>query len=277
MGSLVRFFFTKYFWINLIIGLILISAGIYTTMRVIDDYTLHGQSITVPDLTGFKMDELADFMADKNLQDTIIDSIYYENKPKGVVLEQNPPPGFQVKEGRKIYLTISARTVPQLAMPTLADLTSRQAIAKLETYGLVSGDMIFEPSNCSGCVLRAEMNGEELESGEMVNKGSVIDLVLGGGSSDEVIPVPDLSGLTFGEASSLLKSRGLNVGAPVYYGCETEEDTLIHAKVFKQLPTANEESFINLGNQVLLFLSPEEDVPEGDSIDSNETTPEDGL
>ncbi|RMG79088.1 MAG: PASTA domain-containing protein [Bacteroidetes bacterium] len=252
--SFFKFLFSKYFVINLIIAALLTTALVFGVLKYIEKYTLHNQSVTVPDFRGMHKSEVFQFAEEHQLIAIINDSVYNFEEPKGVVLDQNPMPEKQVKQGRKIYLTINATQPPKVAVPNLKDLSLRQATAILESYGLKIGELQYKPDPCVNCVLEMKIGDQTIEPKTMIEKGKTIDLVLGAGTSNEVIPLPFLLNLTFEEAKLLLNSKGLNIGHPVYEDCATKEDSA-KAKIFKQIPPYDSKAVINLGKTVNVFLT----------------------
>ncbi len=253
LSKIFHFIFSKAFWLNLVIaGLFLFFAG-KKLLAYLDEITLHGQTIIVPDFRKMKIEKLDEFVADKKIQYIIIDSVYMADKPKGAVTEQDPPANSQVKEGRKIYLTVNAKTALRVALPDLADVTLRQATAILEYYGLRIGNKKYIPDQCFNCVLRMEMNGTKAESGAMIEKNSVIDLVLGQGQSTDLAPIPDLYGKTLSEVEMLLSSASLNYLAVSYENCKTKEDSLA-ARILRQSPHFEKDVAINLGSTINVWL-----------------------
>src|SRR5690606_38164812 len=142
---------SKFFLINIAVYLALIVLVFWLIFRSLSTYTLHGETITVPDLTGFNQHELKNFLEDKNLTYFIMDSIFDENAAMGAVIGQNPLPGIQVKKDRKIYLTINAKQPQKVQFPNLKDVTLRQAYAVLETYGINVSDLKYKPDQCVNC------------------------------------------------------------------------------------------------------------------------------
>lgn len=244
--------------VNLVIAAAITAGGLWYVFHYLNNYTMHGETITVPDFRGFKMNELDEFIKDKHLQYVITDSVYDGDKPKGVVLEQSPKPESQVKDGRKVYLTVNAINTPKVKLPEIKDLSIRQATAKIESYGLKVGDLISMPSSCVNCALGMEIKGKEVEAGTMVDQNTVVDVLLGIGESDEVIPVPFLLNLTYAQAKTWTRSLSINIGAVNFEDCATEEDSL-NARIYKQLPESNDDNVINLGGSMDLWLT-------GDSI-----------
>lgn len=252
--SILKYFFTRFFLINLAIYAVLLVVVLWLIFSSISSYTLHGETITVPDMKGFNKHELANFLSDKNLQYVIMDSVFDETASLGAVIAQNPLPGVQVKKGRKIYLTINAMQPQKVHFPNLRDVTLRQAYAILETYGIEVADLKYKPDQCVNCVLGAMIDSTEINPGTLMQKGTAITLVLGSGLSNEAITVPVLINLSLAQIAEKLKPLGLNLGSINYEDCTTTEDSL-SAKVFRQIPDYGVDSRIFLGQSIDVFLT----------------------
>src|SRR3982751_5811319 len=135
-GNLRNFLKSKTFLFNLlgIIALALIS--FFMLYNWLNNYTHHGESITVPDVRGLTEEKLVRFINDKHLRYKIVDSLFEDSKVPGTVIEQDPKPDSKVKENRTIYLTVNSSRPPKVKMPDLADVSFRQAEAILQTFGL---------------------------------------------------------------------------------------------------------------------------------------------
>ncbi len=120
----------------------------------------------------------------------VIDSVYTTLVPRGCVAEQNPKPGFKVKKWRNILLTINAFRPEMVAMPDLINLPLRQANSLIESSGLVIGKKSYKPDLSIDVVLNQLHNGKEIAAGDSLQKGSIIDLVLGKGYSNQMTSVP---------------------------------------------------------------------------------------
>jgi beta-lactam-binding protein with PASTA domain len=273
--NLFKFLFSKTFVLNAIIALVITGGGLWYVFQYLDEYTLHGQTITVPDFKGYKTSELESFIKDKQLNYVIADSIFDGKKPKGTVLDQHPKPESQVKDGRKIYLTVNAMNTPRVKLPEIQDLSIRQATARLESYGFTVGELIPLPSNCSDCALGMKYKGEEVEAGFSVNDNSEIDIIIGVGESGEVIPVPFLLNLDLATAKDWLKSLSVNGIVISIEDCETAEDSLT-AKIYKQSPEKSDENTVNLGGSIDLWLTVDS-VKLMDFLPDSLSTPIDSL
>lgn len=255
MINFFRFLFSKVFVINLLIALLLICGGVYATLSYLDDFTLHGQTQKVPKLKGEFWHDVDGLLADGDFSAVVADSIFLKEVEGGKIIDQDPVEGYEVKQGRKIYLTVSAYAPPQISMPDLNDMSLRQATTLLETFGLEVGELTYKPDVCANCILEQLYEGKEVHAGTSIPKGSVIDLVLGQGLSNELTNVPYLIEFTADLAADLLKAKYLNVGSLNYDQTVETADDSANALVYRQVPFYTVEPAIPMGSSVDLFLT----------------------
>jgi eukaryotic-like serine/threonine-protein kinase len=210
--------------------------------------TNHGQTITVPDLKHMSLDELETFLDDRDLRYEVSDCTFVAGGLPLTVAAQYPQAGANVKEGRKIYLTVVKRTAPTLPMPNLIDLTSRSAELLLRSSGLVMGDLTYEPDLGKNKVLRQYAGGQEIKAGTLVAKGTKIDLVVGDGEGNVYFPTPDVTNLPYDEAATAIQGAGLRVGVRVPVD-DPEQEV---GTVIKQKPRAGER--IRVGQSVDVWV-----------------------
>ncbi len=267
-----KFLTTKIFLKNILIAFgigffLLVSSLIW--LRV---FTHHGQALTVPDLTGLTLEEVDVVANSKKIRYNVTDSVFYKELPRGTVVKQNPRQGSKVKENRTIYVSMNAMNPERIAMPTVTGVSLRQARAILETYGLNLGKISYKPDIAVNNVLQQKLDGTDIESGSMVIKGSVIDLVLGRGLSDQTTVVPDLVGADVYSAKGVLADRFLNYGAIVYDNSVATALDTIFAFVWKQNPPVIEEVRLQLGSNVDLWVTVDSTrLPQPDSLLMEET------
>ena len=101
--------------------------------------------ITVPNLIETNIEE-----AGKNLEKAglKIGSITEmpSNKPSGIIIEQNPPPGTEVKGNTKIDLVIArGESEEGVIIPELKGMSIEEAIKELERWGLKVGSVETKP------------------------------------------------------------------------------------------------------------------------------------
>jgi beta-lactam-binding protein with PASTA domain len=239
----------KRFYINLVVILLLTAGIVWLTLTAIDKFTRHGQEISVPDFTGLYYNELGENPDFSRFDFLVIDSIYEPTKEKGTIIHQDPKPESLVKEGRTIYLTVVAINPKMVTVPLLKDLSLRQATSLLQTYNLKVGKLSYEPDIARNAVLRTLYRGEELDSGVQVVAGSAIDLVLGLGEQQELIPVPILIGLHRSEAIKVLHEYSLNIGEEHF---DEGDDTSL-VRIYRQNPNFTTKSVAKYGSDVELW------------------------
>ena len=217
----------------------------------LSSYTSHGKTIKVPDFTGVKLGELDKFVSDKKVKYLVVDSIYDTKSPKGTVIKQEPEPKAEVKDGRTIYLYVNSILPPSVVMPKLIDRSLRQAQAMLTTYGLKLGKVKFIPDQCANCVLDQLVKGKKIEQGAIIAKGTLVNLVVGKGLSEEEVGVPCLYGLTRKEAIEKLTDASLSAGSITF----DEPKDSATAKVYRQSPKCGKDKNIKMGSIIDLFFT----------------------
>jgi beta-lactam-binding protein with PASTA domain len=185
----------------------------------------------------------------------IIDSIYTTVVPRGCIAEQNPKPGFKVKKWRNIILTINAFHPEMVAMPNLVNLPKRQALLVVESSGLEVGELKYKPDISIDVVIDQQYKGRNIREGDSLQKGSVVDLILGKGLSNQRTPVPDLLGLKLDPAKSKILGSSLNLGTFVYDNTIKNDSDTLNAIVYKQNPEFKEDATLQLGSAIYLWLT----------------------
>jgi beta-lactam-binding protein with PASTA domain len=253
--SLKDFLTSRVFLKHLILAILLVLIIIIFTLQRLKSYTQHGQSFPVPDFTGLTLHEIEPIAEQNDMQYEIIDSVHFAGAKPGVVVEQVPEANARVKRNRVVLLTINSTVPEKVTLPKLTDISFRQAQALIENCGIVLGNITYEPSEYNNLVLKVEQNANELKQGDIIFKGSSVDLIIGSSSGNQDTPLPNLTGLTFNFADSLLKNNFLNTGVVIYDGTViTSEDTL-SAFVWKQYPSIKNARIVSLGTSVDLWFT----------------------
>lgn len=234
----------KKFVIQILLSGVAMLVVSFLLLKSLDLYSRHGKHITVPHVVDVKAEAALEKLDDEGLEGILTDSLYEDGKEPGVILEQNPTGGSEVKKGRKVYLLVSTGTPPMVEVPDLRDLSLREANAVLETKGLKLGNVGKRPG--PGAVLDMKFNGRSLPPKSKLEKGSKIDVVVGTGMGEGLVPVPDLSGMNRAEVISILSSMNLGLGFEKF---ENVKDSS-RAKVTRQYPSATDEPSINVGEVI---------------------------
>lgn len=249
-----KFIFSKSFLINIAILIVLVVAVVFLIDKSLDSYTNHGESISVPSLEGLTEKEIEQILTEKDLRYEILDSVFVDKKPKGVVIDQNPRAEELVKKNRKIYITLTKITAPKILLPDVIDMSQRLAVAKLESYG-IKVKVEYKPSEHQGIAIGYELKGKSVFPNEKIDLGSFITLIVGTGKGDGKVMVPYLKNLNKEEANQLLQTSLLSLGLEIYdETCITSTDSA-GAKVYKQTPSYGENSVLNIGSSVDIYLT----------------------
>lgn len=171
-------------------------------MLWLDKWTRHGDTIIVPSVKTFSYAKASQTLEAEGLLAILSDSVYDKRTAPGTVIEQNPKAGTVVKEGREIYLTINAFSSKMVTLPSLTDISVRQARSILEGLEIKKVVEKRVPSDFKDLVLAVRYKGVRLSPGARVPVSATIELEVGEGfhdvveldsiSSEEAIPVEQL-------------------------------------------------------------------------------------
>ncbi|MDT8308396.1 MAG: PASTA domain-containing protein [Bacteroidales bacterium] len=179
------FFKSRIFLINIavIVGVSIVL--IWAAFKFLDIYSRHGQTYMVPDFLGRVPSEIKENPDFKNFEFQIIDSVYDNTLPGGVVFSQDPLPGTEVKKNRTIYLSIVQSSPEMVELPDLGN-TERQALSQIAAYGFNVGKINRVHSRYPGLLIDFYYMGKKIKPGIKLPKGSKIDLDIGDGNHSGV-------------------------------------------------------------------------------------------
>ena len=208
-----KFFLKNIFlMITLVVSIIFFMFYLYFPI-----ITNHGDTITVPNLIGMKLEDLDEFLSDRDLRYEVLDDSSYSSEyPPLTVLLQNPSENDKVKENRKIYLTLNSSVPPKIKMPKIINGSVKNAQLILKSYDLKLGDISYVPDMARNAVLKIYINGDSINENDLILKGSIIDLEVGNGLGNQVFDAPDLINLGLEEAKFTIIGSGLRLGNIIY-------------------------------------------------------------
>ncbi len=99
------------------------------------------------------------------------------------------------------------------------------------------------------------ITGKKIHEGDSLQKGSVIDLVLGKGLSNQRTSVPDLMGMKLEPAKNKILGSSLNLGTFVYDNTIINGVDTVNAFVYKQNPEFKIDATLQLGSSIYLWLT----------------------
>lgn len=247
--GIIKSLFNKIIWLNVLIAIVLTILIIWISLFVLDSYTNHGETITVPNLMDLTIEEMEEQLDLLSLQYKLQDSTYVVDKPPMVIVGQNPKPLSKVKENRRIYLTLNSRYPPKIQMPDLREKHIDEVMLLLKSKDLKLGKRSYKPGIGENTVLEQKIDGERVIPGSMIYKGSIVDLTLAGGQSIE-INTPNLIGLNTEEAENTLYGSNLWLGGLLYDETVNDSST---ALVYKQTPQKGQQ--ILMGEAIDIYLT----------------------
>lgn len=240
---------------NIVLSVLILLVGLFLVLQSLKIYTRHNNNLSVPNFTGFTLEEALNYATIRDLRIEVSDSVYLNEYERGTVVDQHPKPDFKVKKNRKIFLTMNAVNPERVVMPDLVELTARQARARLESFGLKTGEISYEPDIGINIVLAQKINGMDILPGDSIIKGSAIDLILGKGLSDEVTVVPKLVGHKLDEAKIIASDMFLSIGAVVSDATLLTEEDKDSAQIFRQEPAPGREFMLPLGSSIDVWIT----------------------
>jgi len=234
----------------------MLSFALFLWLKLLSVFTLHNKHLIVPDFRNIHINSMDSLTRINHMRYVVIDSIVDVKKQKGIVIHQDPFPGSKVKKNRCIYLTINALQQRTVLFPDINDYTLRQAIRSLESIGLKAGRLDYKADIAKNRVLAYKINGIDIKPGQELYEGTIVDLVVGNGLSDNLVLVPNLVGLLKEEAKSILKLSSLNIGAEIFDSSILDSSNCF---VVKQHPKYNDKRMVNIGSSIDLFYSKDYD------------------
>lgn len=249
-------FFKRYPWVlHLLIMLGVSLVVLIVAFQIIRIYARQGQEYELPDMVGHNVSEL---LADNpiELDVVVMDSIFRPGQEGGLILTQDPKGGTKVKKGRKLYITMTAYTPEDAVLPELVGLTVRQAVSELSAAGLQAGKLKFVEDPYKNNVIEQTCKGKTIYAGQQIERGSMIDLLVGLGDGSGRSVVPFVLGRTSDRARRDILSASLNVGHEHFGGVKNRST----AVVVRQDPDYTGVSKYTYGTSVELWYRDADDV-----------------
>lgn len=149
----------------------------------LDFWTFHGATAIVPDIKHKSYAEASSALRVNGLSIEISDSIYDRTMAPGTVVESWPKAGAVVKEGRQVYVTVTAFSPKQvtISMPLTGNVSSRQATSYLRGIGITDVRLEHVPSQFADLVVGARYGDTPLSVGSVIPVTATVTLQVGTG------------------------------------------------------------------------------------------------
>lgn len=257
--KIVRFIFSKFFWINILLASATLYGVFYYTMDNLDKYTNHNIKIEVPNLLGIQIKNLNDSLEKLELRYEIRDSIYSENHPMGMIIQQDPKPHSEnfpnyIKPNRNLYLTIVKKQEIYKSIPDLMSNVYSKNIgkSKLEMLGF-KVELEMRNHKDRDKVLEITHQDEIVKAGRKLLKGATLKLIYGSGNKGKPIELPDFTGMNIYLAINKASEIGLELEIN-YNDSVLDFKDSNRAVIYNQYPDPqiNNKSFISIGSLVII-------------------------
>jgi len=182
--TLKDFLQSKVFFKQLAFAFLIVVVVIFGVLQYLDYATNHGEEIPVPDIRKMNLEKAEEALDAVDLEYVVLDTVDFKaDYPPFTIVQQDPLPKVNVKDGRKIYVKLNSAGYSNITVPDIIQKTYRAALPALKTVGLEEGKKTYKPYLAKDVVLEIWQNGKKLKKGDKVLKASKIDLVLGDGKA----------------------------------------------------------------------------------------------
>ena len=249
--KMILFFKSRIFWFNLILAFVFLISLMLPLNWVLKQITGHGEIQNVPDVRNITLKEAQQTLENMQLIGEVLDSsAFFKNFKPGTVVQQYPEPGAGAKVGRKIKLTINRHRAESVYLPILTERTFERATSDLRSRGLVLGQVSYRPDLAEGIVLGAKANGKFINGGDLIRKGTVVDLLVGQISGPPTHSVPNVISFSLKHAVVAIQKADLQI--QVMDGDQNNLD----ASIIKQNPIGSDGNLVvHTGGVIQVWLS----------------------
>lgn len=171
---------------NLIYMFVVLMILLWIVLLFLRLWTRHGETAIVPDVKHMSYEMAATVLSANGLTIEINDSIYERNLKPGTIVESWPKAGAVVKDGRPVYVTVTAFSTKQvtLSMP-LTNVSERQAVSYLRGLGINDIRIVPVPSLYPDLVVSARYGDTPITVGTVLPVTSSVTLEVGSGPAEE--------------------------------------------------------------------------------------------
>ncbi|HDS30051.1 MAG TPA: PASTA domain-containing protein, partial [Firmicutes bacterium] len=163
--------------------------------------------VLVPDIVGMRFDQASTILEQAGLVLRIRSESYDDVIEKDIITEQIPVSGCRVKIGREVLVDISLGS-RNLTTPNVIGLDRSNAVAQLEAMGL--SYTFLNPLYSNVAPVGTVIN-QRPAAGAPIALGEPVELICSAGSQNLAFPMPQLEGLPYSEALSIISEYRLVV------------------------------------------------------------------
>jgi len=168
------------------------------------------EDVTVPSVVNLDMVEARHKLESAGLIMETQES-YHDKVPKDMVISQKPEGGKSVKEGRKVFVTVSLGG-ELVTVPNLKGLVAREGENKLAELEL---KYLVEKEDAHETIPAGKIIDQNPPAFTLVTKNTTVQVILSSGP-ETPRDIPELVGLTFDEAKKAIEVSGFVLGKVVW-------------------------------------------------------------
>ena len=174
-------------YIHLLSAILVFCLIVLIVLKGLNIYTLHSQTIIVPEVKGLQLEEASVFLENSRFRYYVIDSIYTNEVKPGAIVEMIPTFGSKVKKGRIVFITLNAKNAQSAAIPDVNQVSFREAYARIRAQGFTSVETKYVRGQFRDLVIGVEFQGRDLSPGELVplTSGLILKVSDGGQEGSE--------------------------------------------------------------------------------------------
>ncbi|MBV8151696.1 MAG: PASTA domain-containing protein [Candidatus Eremiobacteraeota bacterium] len=188
-----------------------VGVAVWFGRAIVDFFTPSGATVYVPSLIGQGEDDAARFSQQLGLSAAVVSRSISDQFPKGVVMNQQPPAGTAVRQGRQISLIVSLG-VNIFTMPDLRFQSLRNANLALSRLKLQMGKTTTVASEDAPTNFVLSQEPPPLSQ---VRQGTVVSFVLSKGPPS-VVRVPDFANMDVDQAREQAERSKVHLGQIVW-------------------------------------------------------------
>jgi beta-lactam-binding protein with PASTA domain len=255
-----QFFSSSFFLFNFVKMAAVVIGLFFLTTWWLKCYTNHGESVQVADYKGMNINDAKELGSEKGFRLEVLDSIWMDGQPGDIIISQNPQPFMRVKEGRKVYVTVTSSNPEMVVLPILSESSYdfEKYSSKLMRRSIKCriSERVFDAKQAENTILYLVYNGSriserDIKDGFEVPMGSTIDFVITERLSNE-LEIPDLVCLKFDVAEFVISSSNLNLGNVILDETVTNQAT---AYIYMQEPAYAPGTTMRVGEQINIWLT----------------------
>jgi len=226
-----------------ILILVLFISGVVCDRVILPWYINLGGVVKVPNVIGLKSEKAIELLKSVNLDPIEAGKRFDNNYPEGTVIYQTPTPNMHVRDGRRVYVTISGGE-EYSEVPELKGKTVKEAKILLINNGLRLGSINYDSTTIDANP--DIIIGQSIPATSRVKPNTFVSITLPKPYIEGKIVVPSLTNKSLNEAEKMILSSNLSTGKIVY----VYRNDLIPNSVVDQYPrpgdVVDEGTAINL-------------------------------